>query len=147
MAPCACRVREVRTGALANIYENSSGGLGGLTVGEWWRASGRMRGLKGATLALRCATALACVSLPANTAARACADPALTAFIAKIRSVDNHSHAIEKEIRGPVIVAWGSWRATHCTGTFSSSAVGVHGLMPRASCSLPTTETKSWPLF
>ncbi len=48
---------------------------------------------KNATLLLCRAVVLACISLPAVTAAQSRADPALAAFIAKIRSVDNHSHA------------------------------------------------------
>lgn len=36
---------------------------------------------------------LACASLPTVTSAQLLADPALTAYIAKIRAVDNHSHA------------------------------------------------------
>jgi hypothetical protein len=46
-----------------------------------------------ATLILYCAAALACVSLPTVADAQSRVDPALAAFIAKIRSVDNHSHA------------------------------------------------------
>lgn len=46
-----------------------------------------------ATLTISCAAALACTSLPSATVAQSRADPALTAFIAKIRAVDNHSHA------------------------------------------------------
>ena len=57
-------------------------------------ATGRfLSARKPATLVLCCATVLACASLPTDTAAQSRADPALTAFIAKIRSVDNHSHA------------------------------------------------------
>jgi hypothetical protein len=52
-----------------------------------------MRARKRATLVLYCAVALACASLPTVTAAQSRADPALTAFIARIRAVDNHSHA------------------------------------------------------
>lgn len=52
-----------------------------------------MRVRKPATLVLYCAATLACASLPTVTAAQSHADSALTAFIAKIRSVDNHSHA------------------------------------------------------
>ena len=52
-----------------------------------------MRVQKPATLVLYCAAMLACASLPTVTAAQSRADSALTAFIAKIRSVDNHSHA------------------------------------------------------
>ncbi len=51
-----------------------------------------MRARKPATLVLYCA-ALACASLPTGTAAQSRADPGLTAFIARIRAVDNHSHA------------------------------------------------------
>lgn len=39
------------------------------------------------------AATLACALLPTVSAAQSRPDPALTAFIAKIRSVDNHSHA------------------------------------------------------
>ena len=51
-----------------------------------------------AMLLLACgASALACVSLSAGnvaaTPAQSGADPDITAFIAKIRAVDNHSHA------------------------------------------------------
>jgi hypothetical protein len=42
---------------------------------------------------LCCAAVVTCASLPIVTAAQSRADPALTAFIAKIRAVDNHSHA------------------------------------------------------
>ena len=48
---------------------------------------------KPATRAVCCAAALACASLPMAAAAQSRADPALTAFIATIRAVDNHSHA------------------------------------------------------
>ena len=46
-----------------------------------------------ATLLVYCVAALACASLPTVADAQSRADPALTAFIAKIRAVDNHSHA------------------------------------------------------
>ncbi len=39
------------------------------------------------------AMCLACASLPAVTSAQSRADPALSAYIEKIRAVDNHSHA------------------------------------------------------
>jgi len=45
------------------------------------------------TLLLYCASAVAWMLLPSATAAQSHADPSLTAFIAKIRTVDNHSHA------------------------------------------------------
>jgi Predicted metal-dependent hydrolase of the TIM-barrel fold len=48
---------------------------------------------KPATLLRYCIAALACASLASPTAAQSRADPALVAFIARIRSVDNHSHA------------------------------------------------------
>jgi len=44
-------------------------------------------------LVLYCAAVLACASLPTVAAAQSRADPALSAFIANIRAVDNHSHA------------------------------------------------------
>jgi predicted TIM-barrel fold metal-dependent hydrolase len=44
-------------------------------------------------LVVYCAAALVCASLPTVAAAQSRADPALTAFIATIRAVDNHSHA------------------------------------------------------
>jgi uncharacterized protein len=45
------------------------------------------------TLVLYFAVALACITLPNLAAAQSRTDPALSAFIAKIRAVDNHSHA------------------------------------------------------
>ena len=48
--------------------------------------------MKIATLVLYCIVALAC-ALPTFAPAQSRADPALTAFIARIRAVDNHSHA------------------------------------------------------
>jgi len=52
-----------------------------------------MRGQTCATALLCCVAAFACASFPRTAAAQTRADSAVVAFIARIRAVDNHSHA------------------------------------------------------